>query len=680
MVEPVGAHRGGSAPTPDTATLADRIEAHERWVSTKGKEGQRADLSGLDLSGVELNQVDLREANLEGVILTGAKLRGANFSKALLMRANLERTDLRDADFSHARMNGIDLSGASLEQAQFRGARLRDADLRNIDLSTAVGLLPSQLGGTLLVGSKLPPSVASFDGLANVTEASKTTQSLFTTILLVCAYTWLTIASTTDSQLLNKAATSSSRLPILGVDIPLIRFYIYAPLLLAGFYIYAHLNLQRLWEELADLPAMFPDGRPLDRKAYPWMMNGLVREHAPRLRANRSPLGRWQTRMSTLLAWGMVPATIVVMWARYLRVHEWFVTGTHIVLISICAGMGFGFLRLAASTLKGSERRPNLWSQAWRQARGLTLAVGLGTAFVLWFLSFGVIEGVNPNVVWSEDVGQKLCQQYYRIDPRRWTPWLLEAIGFTPSALLDDAALSTKPANWSPEKPDFNAVRGADLEYRNLRFARAYNAFLAAAYLQEADLRWGDFRESDLRKADLRRTNLAGANFRDAHLDQADLRKAQGAEPRFYAAELNRAKFKDAVLPGANFDQADLRGADLSGASLPGAILTRSQLQPYASDPTQQPRPSSLAGANLEGANLEGANLTGADLTKANLRNANFTGAILANVKGLAEADLEGATGITREQLEAQPSDPGAQALSTPPKNAANAGLALSNP
>src|SRR5437764_1496161 len=123
---------------------------------------------------------------------------------------------------------------------------------------------------------------------------------------------WLTVASTTDAQLLNQAAPPSSRLPILGVDIPLVLFYTVAPVLLLSLYVYFQLGLQRLWEELADLPAIFPDGRTLDKKAYPWLLNVLVRAHLPRLRASRTRLTRWQGRFSMVLAWGLSPMSIAL--------------------------------------------------------------------------------------------------------------------------------------------------------------------------------------------------------------------------------------------------------------------------------------------------------------------------------------------------------------------------------
>ncbi len=96
-------------------------------------------------------------------------------------------------------------------------------------------------------------------------------------MLLGCAYAWLTIATTTDARLLTNSA--SSPLPIIGTDIPIAWFYWAAPVLLLGLYSYFHLYLQRLWEGLSELPAVFPDGKALHKNAYPWLLNGLVRAH-----------------------------------------------------------------------------------------------------------------------------------------------------------------------------------------------------------------------------------------------------------------------------------------------------------------------------------------------------------------------------------------------------------------
>ena len=83
------------------------LEKHKIYITTSGKEGERADLSWANLSGA-----DLREAYLEEADLSGANLRGANLS-------------------------GVDLRGADLEEAYLEGA-----DLRGADLSSVRGLLP----------------------------------------------------------------------------------------------------------------------------------------------------------------------------------------------------------------------------------------------------------------------------------------------------------------------------------------------------------------------------------------------------------------------------------------------------------------------------------------------------------------------------------------------------------
>ncbi len=577
--------QGVAAPVrvPDAATIQSMSARHRQWVETGGSDGTRAVFRGLDLTRADLS---------------GQQLSHADFSKVRLRAASLKQADLEDADLTGADLTAAELRGADLRRAALRDCNLRDANLADADLSGARGLLAGQLGGTNLAGTKLPEDIAKFEGLANVAEASKTTQNLFFSILFVCAYTWLTIASTRDAQLVNNAAPPSSRLPILGTDIPLVQFYLVAPLLLLCLFVYFHLCLQRLWEELGDLPAVFPDGRPLDKKAYPWLLNVLVRTHAPRLRGHRTYLTYCQAFISIFLAWGLVPLTVVALWARYLRAHDWMVTGIHIGLLALAIGAALGFRRLAASSLRGSERKPFQWKRAWRDARSRAFFVGGATIVMLAFLSYGAIEGYNPT---NRGVGVPPTSLLGSLDPRYWIPQLFQSTGYSTFAQLDDASLSVKPDGWTggQTEKEIEAVRGADLEKRNLRFAQAYNVFGVNAFMKEADLREADLRASDLREADLRKARLGRANFRDANLNKADLRWA----------ELTDARFKNAKLVGTRFD-----------------------------------------GSSASKANFDGADLTGAVFEDANLQGAMFEGAILKDTL-LAGADLGGAVGLTREQL-----------------------------
>jgi uncharacterized protein YjbI with pentapeptide repeats len=626
---------------------------------------RRADLRRADLRGLHAPGADLSGAKLDR-----ADLRGANLAGARLRSASLLEADLAGADLTEAVLLGANLTRVDFKDAQLRGARLRDARLDGARLAEAKSLLAGQLGGATLAGATLPDGIVKFESLSNVTEASKATQNLFTSIVLVCAYTFLTIASTTDAQLLNNAAPPSSRLPILGTDIPLVRFYAAAPLLLLCMYLYFHLQLQRLWEELSELPAVFPDGRPLDKKAYPWLLNVLVRDHLPRLREQRSHLAMWQSRISSFFAWGLVPLTVTLAWARYLHAHDWFLTSWHIAGVAVGVGIGVAFLRLAEATLRGAEKSSAQGRRAWKTARAISTGVGVGVASLLGLASLGVIEGVNVESVYDAKLAAQINARYWPIDVRRWVPAMLSAVDLSSSASLTEASLSIKPANWSPNRPELlDSVKGADLEHRrsasNLRHAMAYNSFGANAYLQGSDLRWSDFRESDLRRADFRRAWLEGINFRYAKLDEADFRNADLTLARFREASMDKAKFVDAQMKRANLSESVLRGADLTGAILVEADLSKADLGPLPNLDPSKARPTLMSGVDLTDADLTASNLSEVHLgptdpdpeTKlvrtSKLVRARLDGSVLAGAD-LTAADLSSAS-LRRAVLTAVP-------------------------
>src|SRR5262249_13908294 len=128
--------------------------------------------------------------------------------------------------------------------------------------------------------------------------------------------------------------------------------------------IYFHLCLQYLWEELANLPAIFPNGRPLDRSAYPWLLNSLVCAYFVQLEHHRPTLFRLQAWISILFAWWIVPATMVLFWVRYLCRHDWLGTGLHIIMLTAATGIAILFHKLAKRTLEGKDKRD--YSLGWR--------------------------------------------------------------------------------------------------------------------------------------------------------------------------------------------------------------------------------------------------------------------------------------------------------------------------
>ena len=133
-------------------------------------------------------------------------------------------------------------------------------------------------------------------------------------------------------------------------------FYLSAPFVLMGMFFYLHIYLQRMWEGLASLPAIFPDGRRLDERAYPWMLSGLVQGHVERLRKNRPPLSRLQGFVSVFFAWMFVPLTILAMWWRYLPTEDSSVFSWLLVAVAtVACGSAMRFYLLTRSTLRQVE-------------------------------------------------------------------------------------------------------------------------------------------------------------------------------------------------------------------------------------------------------------------------------------------------------------------------------------
>jgi hypothetical protein len=424
------------------------------------------------------------------------------------------------------------------------------------------------LAGAVLTNAKLPEDSKKFDKLTHAGETSKHAGTTFFALLAASLYSWLTVGTTTDVALVTGAA--SSPLPIINTNIALSGFYWVAPLILLGVYLYLHLYLQRLWGDLASLPAVFPDGEALDAKVYPWLLNGLVRAHFAHLKLSDRPLSRLENLVSIALAWWVVPFTLVAFWLRYLPRHDWWGTGLHITLITIAIGFGLHSFQLAIRTLSGAgepsapgQDKP-LWTWIWggihsyRPDRWTILAFSLALV-----LSVGAAIDPGDN--------------------------LLTRIGYETYAELRDDDVSTKPSAWTGLEQNADEeiaqVKGADLEGRDLRHADAGGAFLVKAKLSGARLRGADFDDADLRAADFYDADLRDARLVGADLRGTDLRSADLAGANLISADLRDARLVDANLSGANLgywgvlDPAPWPGPDLRGADLSGAQgLTQAQL------------------------------------------------------------------------------------------------------
>ena len=503
--------------------------------------------------------------DLRGAQLSGADLCTVNFSKANLARADLQ---------------GAILAEANLREAQLPWTLLSDANLQHADLTHATGLLAGQLAGANVAGAQLPEEIRLFPELAIVEQLSQGLQSLFFVLLSACVYSILTIATTTHARLLTNA--TSSPLPIIGTVIPIASFYMAAPLLLLGLYLYLHLYyLRPLWELLADLPTHFPDGRPLEKKASLWLLTGLDRSQSVRAREGRSRLAAVHSLGLGPFTWGIVPVTLLLFWLEYLPRHDPWGTLLHVILLVISIWEFVLLYWLAATPLRGATQGQIF---PWKKAMvGAVVSSG-----ILSLLSVDAIYGLPS---------------YFSRSAKAQLSLPLA------TAYLEEENISMKPPNWAVQHEReedmakaIEAVQGAQLEGHNLRGVNARRAFLAKANLRGADLRDADLFMIQLQGASLSAAQLQNANLSWAWLQRADLSEAhlEGANLRG-AFLYQNAKLMNAHLEGANLQEAHLEGANLQGAYLQGADLRGAYLQ----------------GADLQGAHLDKANLRGANLQKA---------------------------------------------------------------
>jgi hypothetical protein len=169
----------------------------------------------------------------------------------------------------------------------------------------------------------------------------------FLSMFLGCLYSWLTIAATTDAELLSNS--TSSQPPIIGGAVPILWFYGVVPSFLLLLYIYFHFSMRHLWELLANLPAEFPGGQPVDQKIYPRFLGGIVGSHCnPFTFKKGCPVwARVETFFFILLTWALVPVTPAAFGGRALPLRDWErwgMTSLLIVLIAIAEAVGLLFI------------------------------------------------------------------------------------------------------------------------------------------------------------------------------------------------------------------------------------------------------------------------------------------------------------------------------------------------
>jgi uncharacterized protein YjbI with pentapeptide repeats len=612
--------------------FAEVLDQHKLWVESGGESGRRADLSGINLTNADLTGVNLR-----GAILDKAKLQGADLSMANLRGASLVQADLRDATLLGTELHGANLMGATVYGAE--------------------GMWVGRLGGANLFDALLPETLlATFDSTRAIQQATRVARWFYFMTLAISAVCVLLIGFTTDLRLLVNGPAIP--IPHIGRALPMMGFYLGAPILLACLYLRFHFLLLRLWGNMAAMPAVFPDGQTLERDG-PWYLMGVVRRHFRWQRDSRSPFAVLETVLSTALAYWVVPATLFIFWLRYLVRQDLHGTVLHVFLLTLSVAAAMCLPAIVTRVLgPGEIQFPKMNNLA--RLIMLTTRAAMVTGVVVLALSLGVVLGLPADA--------DVAPEYSRVNIRRLPARVFQSLGYRPYADITEASLSIAPkGKWNEDS--LAATQGAKLNEMNLHFVRGYRAFLVnaklwranleGAYLSEADVRGANLREATLRDVILDRAQAEGAvlvsvdatrgNFTGTGLRNADLSYATLEGAVLSSAKLSGASLYSADLRNAQLLRADLSRADLRDTKLADAVLSFANLEnaDFSS--------AKAAGANFSGAQLKAAVFLDADLKNADLRGVSASSAILrgADLTGanLSGADLRGALGLAPAQV-----------------------------
>ena len=493
-----------------------------------------------------------------------------------------------------------------------------------------------------------PDDIGKFEALGQVAATSSEARKVFIGLLAACVYSWLVIGTTKDVALILN--TSSSPLPIINAPIPITGFYVVGATLLAAIYCYFHFYLQPMWRALATLPAVFRDGVTQDDKTDPWVLTNLVRTEFAQLRATAPPLTRLENRLSIVMAWWLVPVTLVALWARYLPAHD--IGGLTWLAFLIGATTFFGrYIRARPreAARRGAARRECATRRSAPDA--VEPCAARAVPGPLW-PDRHLVPAALPDH--RRIVDQRVCptpptrsqgsvvvfslneQVLREFDP---TPAkLLNFFRVRTYADLREAEVAQMPPDWAGK--DWGEVKRVELRARNRpcgcheRIPRQCRPARRDHDRRAARLRAAAGRRPQGGAAAGRRPLAGPAPGRPPRRGPPPGRPPPGRQPPGRQPRLGRTLERhpqQGQSPGRRPQGGPAQGADLSHAQLQGANLDQARLQG-----------AQLGSANLQGASLQGANLQGADLRDAQLQGADLYQAELQGAD-LRQARLEGA-------------------------------------
>jgi uncharacterized protein YjbI with pentapeptide repeats len=480
-------------------------------------------------------------------------------------------------------------------------------------------------------------------------------QTLWFSFLGLTLYFAIAALTTTHRDLL---LGEPKTLPLLNIQVPLLPFYVIAPLLYLIFHFYLLMMLALLARTAAEFDKQLRTTLPdeAERERYRARVeNALFLQLLVGMKGERSGVNAVLLGLIALITIVLAPlATLVLMQMMFLPYHHLRITWWHrvivvadLVLIVVMTYRCFfpRGVRKAPLVLGALSRKPR-----WVTAMAFCVLLAAALAPLVDWLSFqqgrwageprppsftewahwmageppafpeinpdysatekGVVFGLFPDRLKLKDetiVGEERLEETRKETASRGGD-------FVPTIKLDERDLQAAVLNGA----DLRGVslNAAAMQGASLVFARLDGVFLAGARLQGSVLKGAQ---------------LAGARLRGAQLQGADLEGVGLQGAGFLRARLQGASLREAQLQGAFLRAAQFQGADLEGAQLPGAYLNDAEFQGAVL------KGALLRGAHLGNAQMQGADLSGTDLAESefdytNIFRTNVVGANLSTV------------------------------------------------
>ena len=476
------------------------------------------------------------------------------------------------------------------------------------------------------------------DNIAQLSEISRNAQATFLAIIAACVYSYLTIATTTDASLLSNS--NATPLPIIQVNVPLVWFYYFAPLILTVLFVYFHLYLERFWRGVSRLPLRHPDGRGLDDYVYPWLIScAVIRGEIRELSVPQRLSARLQAWLSLLLGWGLVPIVLLFYWGRYAVTHDRWGSMLHVVLVLLSVNFAMRYLFKARNALHRMSPHEQTGPQDVASTHtpdprlsprqdglvGATVVV-LGSA--LLYLTGAALYSLSDSD--CESTGADTACAFYRPGRAVW-----QAAGMAPYTDVREGRFVNRPANWQQLVNDPAALRGfldsqpvLVLVGRNLRNMDASQAFMPGSRFNAASL---DF------------ANLSYAVMTRSRFDDVTLYGARMTDAALHRAEITNTRFDEVAAMAAHFDHATFEASDSSRRTRLSGDFSGATFDHAEGDWLQFNTGTDVQNqTSLRGASLKGVVLRYAEFNRVDFGMATFDDATLSHSR-FVDSDFSGA-------------------------------------